>query len=191
MSTQAKPGGEVDAMCTKCEMVLAHTIIAMVGSKIKRVKCNTCQGEHVYKGVQAPKPKKVAVKKSGPKKPSTRGAEAAKEKLVIGFAERVATLDPATAKSYSPNDTFVVNELISHPTLGLGIVSGVRLDKVEIAFKTDIKTLVHGRGGQQAERPAFRPAAARSGSPADKPISDSPSKPSVAEMRAAEEGQSE
>ena len=31
-------------------MTLAHTILAMVGTKIARVKCNTCGGDHVYRG---------------------------------------------------------------------------------------------------------------------------------------------
>ena len=33
-------GGEVDATCTRCKMELAHTILAMVGPKIIRVRCN-------------------------------------------------------------------------------------------------------------------------------------------------------
>src|SRR5215475_1176125 len=46
-------GGEVDATCTRCRMELAHTILAMVGQKIARVRCNTCGSDHVYRGTQS------------------------------------------------------------------------------------------------------------------------------------------
>src|SRR5437867_11032714 len=47
--TGYKAGDEVDSKCTKCKMVLAHVIVAMVGDQIARVKCNTCNGEHAYR----------------------------------------------------------------------------------------------------------------------------------------------
>lgn len=49
MSNVPRVGGEVDAACTKCKMLLGHTILAMVGSRIARVRCNTCQGEHNFR----------------------------------------------------------------------------------------------------------------------------------------------
>ena len=49
-----KLGGNVDAWCGKCKMVLAHTIEAMVGEKPTRVGCNTCKSHHAYKA-QAPR----------------------------------------------------------------------------------------------------------------------------------------
>jgi hypothetical protein len=41
--------------------------------------------------------------------------------------------------------TFQVDELITHPTFGLGIVRAVRQDKVDVTFKASERTLVHGR----------------------------------------------
>ncbi|MGB8933052.1 MAG: hypothetical protein WCC48_17540, partial [Anaeromyxobacteraceae bacterium] len=58
-----KVGGEVDALCTKCELVLAHTVIAMVGEVPVKVECNTCHGVHRYKNP------KVAPQRSGSPKP--------------------------------------------------------------------------------------------------------------------------
>src|SRR5512132_2916008 len=45
-----KVGGEVDSFCTKCEMTLAHTVIAMVEGRPVKVECNTCHGVHRYRG---------------------------------------------------------------------------------------------------------------------------------------------
>ena len=49
MATTHKVGGEVDAFCTRCRLTLAHTILAMVGTKLARVRCNTCNGDHAYR----------------------------------------------------------------------------------------------------------------------------------------------
>src|SRR5262245_58672499 len=45
-STAAKVGDYVDGWCTRCKLVLRHTIEAIAGGKISRVHCNTCQGQH-------------------------------------------------------------------------------------------------------------------------------------------------
>ena len=46
----------------------------------------------------------------------------------------------------------------------------VRGDKVDVAFKAETKTLVHGRGGAPAERPAFQPPSTnKPAGTADKP----------------------
>ena len=46
---KTKTGSTVDSWCTKCKLVLAHTVEAMVEGKITRVHCNTCRGQHAYR----------------------------------------------------------------------------------------------------------------------------------------------
>lgn len=129
-----KTGGEVDAMCNKCKMVLAHTILAMVGTKIARVRCNTCMSEHAFRGTTAPQSR--APKKASSEKPA---------RVVVSFAQQLEGKDPSKARKYSPKETFVAGDLVDHPTFGLGIVNAVRVDKIDVAFKAFEKTLVHGR----------------------------------------------
>src|SRR2546423_13487120 len=108
----AKVGGEVDAYCTKCRMTLAHAILAMVGTKIARVRCNTCGGDHAYR--TEPGTVRVGGK---PRAPSARAV-----KVVISWEERLAGKDSGAAKKYSPQESFAVGDLVDHPTLGIGIV---------------------------------------------------------------------
>lgn len=129
-----KTGGEVDAMCNKCKMVLAHTILAMVGTKIARVRCNTCMSEHAYRGTAAPQTR--ARSKASSDKPA---------KVVVSFTQQLEGKDVSKARKYSPKETFAAGDLVDHPTFGLGIVNTVRLDKIDVAFKAFEKTLVHGR----------------------------------------------
>ncbi|HVG61800.1 MAG TPA: hypothetical protein VNA24_24775, partial [Hyalangium sp.] len=152
-----KVGGEVDAFCTRCKLTLAHTILAMVGTKIARVRCNTCGGDHTYRSAPGSTDRPSA--SSSRSTSSSRAASAPRaekpEKVVISFEEQLAGKDLANAPKYSPKDTYQVDQVIQHPTFGLGLVTAVRGDKVDIAFKSETKTLVHGRGGAPAERPSF------------------------------------
>jgi hypothetical protein len=157
-----KVGGEVDAYCTKCRMTLAHTILAMLGAKIARVRCNTCGGDHAYRA-------EPGTVRAGGAKP--RAATPRAEKVVITWEQRLAGKDPATAKTYSAKETFAVGDLVNHPTFGLGLVEAVRDDKADITFKAEAKTLVHGKGGGLA-KPAFSPPKGKAHAPADKPTTD-------------------
>jgi hypothetical protein len=160
---QAKVGGEVDAFCTKCKMTLAHTILAIAESRIARVQCNTCGGQHTYRtgGVtRAP---------ASPRVPMPR-------KEILSFQQRLEGRDLSAARKYSPKETFAWDDLVDHPTFGLGIVQAVRLDKVDIGFKASEKTLVHGRGEASGAKPHFAPPPPREAGPADKPQPPEPAK---------------
>lgn len=163
-----KVGGEVDAYCTRCKMDLAHTILAMVGTKIARVRCNTCGGDHVYRGTQ---PSSTAAPRAARPRaaPSPSGREA---KHVLSFEQQLAGRDVTSAPRYSPQESYQVDQVLQHPSFGLGLVKSVRGDKMEVAFRAETKTLVQGRGGAPAQRPAFQPPSAPRSGPADKPTSD-------------------
>jgi len=160
MATTHSVGGEIDAFCGKCKMTLAHTILAMVGAKVARVRCNTCGADHAFRGASAPSPT--------PRSRAKPAGEKA-EKVILTFQDRLAGRDLAQARSYSPKDTYKADEVISHPTFGYGIVSGVRIDKIDVDFKGMEKTLLHGRG-QPAAHPRFDPPKTIARGPADKPF---------------------
>lgn len=147
-----RTGGEIDAYCGKCELNLAHTIIAMVGPKVVRVKCNTCGSDHQYRGEQ---PLVKAMSFAAPKK-SSSGASASKPKatkapvVVVSWDEQFKGKDLTKAKKYSPRETFAVDDVVDHPTFGLGLVRAVRGDKIEVGFKQEDKVLVHGKGAPPA-----------------------------------------
>jgi len=184
MATQHKVGGEVDAFCTRCRLTLAHTILAMVGTKIARVRCNTCNGDHAYRSAPGTTDKPTPSARSSASSSSSasrpRASRSSEEKVIISFEEQLAGKDIANAPRYSPKDTYKVDQVIHHPTFGLGLVTAVRGNKVDITFKSETKTLVHGTGGSAAEKPAFSPPNAKVAAPADKPMAapeDEPASP--------------
>jgi len=134
-----KVGGEVDSFCSKCELSLAHTVIAMMGGRPVKVECNTCHGVHRFRGAPAG---------AGSGATSVAGRKAARpgreKKVAIPFAEVLASKQKPPVP-YSIKRTFEVDDVVDHPAFGRGFVTGVRVDKVEIAFQLDVKTLIHAR----------------------------------------------
>ena len=134
MAQANRVGGDVDAFCTRCKMELGHTILAMVGSRPVRVRCNTCQGEHAYRGPPE--------KKKGTWVPA---AERVSKPAVTSWEALLAGKDLSRARRYSAKEKYAAEELIQHPSFGIGLVQEVRGDKIQVAFKADVKTLVHGK----------------------------------------------
>lgn len=166
-----KVGGEVDAFCTRCKMTLAHTILAMVGTTIARVECNTCRGQHAFRS--APGSSSSRTRSSSSFGASSTATKAASReslvKAVSSFEEQLRGKDLTRARKYSPKETFAVDDVIDHPTFGLGLVRVVRQDKVEVAFKAQERTLIHGRGEGAGAKPIFNPPTGRMAGVADKP----------------------
>lgn len=134
-SPMVRVGGDVDAMCSRCELVLAHTVIAMVQGRPVKVQCNTCRTVHAFRG--APSSARAAVARR----------PAREKKAVISFDEALAAKGTAAARPYAPTTSYQRDEVVNHPTFGLGWVSMVRPDKVEIVFRSGAKTLIHARRG--------------------------------------------
>jgi hypothetical protein len=145
-----KVGGEVDSICTKCEMVLAHTIIAMVAGRPVKVECNTCHGVHRFRG-DVPSVAGGGARGSAPSRPAAGSSAKARplhgRPLTMSFDEVLRGKNLAMAQRYSPRSTYQVDQVIEHPAFGLGWVSAIRdATKVEVTFRSDVKLLVHGKG---------------------------------------------
>src|SRR5436309_8442299 len=100
-----KLGGNVDCWCGKCNMILAHTIEAMVGEKPARVHCNTCKAQHTYKPHEPSK--EVRDRKAGnPSMPRKMRASR--------YETSLKGKDTAQAKRYSPKDNYAPGDVVDH-----------------------------------------------------------------------------
>lgn len=127
-------GKDIDAMCTKCKMVLNHVVMAKVGETVKKVKCLTCGSEHLYRGTTGT----VAKKASTTRKPAATKVKAS------DFDTLMQGRDLSRAKTYKPSSSFSKNEVLQHPKFGMGIVLAEKEgDKIDVAFNDGTKTLVH------------------------------------------------
>lgn len=131
-------GDPIDAWCTRCKLELEHTIIAMVNNVPGRVQCNTCKGQHNYRA-------KPSGKKKQRSTTAGRGRRSPEEEYNEYMAQFLG-VDPLHATKYSIRDNFRQDQLINHPTFGIGIVlSIIQINKIEILFKTGTKLLVQNQ----------------------------------------------
>jgi len=122
-------GKHIDGWCTRCKLVLRHTIEAMAGGKIKRTHCNTCGGQHAHR--TAP--------------PRARGAIDEQTSRAGKYAALLGGRTASVSRPYSSSARFTVGEIISHSTLGLGVVTGERdRTKIDILFPDGQKVLLQG-----------------------------------------------
>ncbi len=42
-------GDDIDDHCSRCKRTMTHSIVAMVGEEVSRVRCRTCSNEHAYR----------------------------------------------------------------------------------------------------------------------------------------------
>jgi len=134
-----KVAKDVVAYCVSCKMDLAHTVVAMDGETVKKVLCNTCKKEHVYrapKGEAAPTKKKKPVRKTRAKK------------IVAPDVLWEKALEPAQdfpSKLYTFDGSFESGEKIDHKTFGMGLITKlIQPNKMEVIFKEGTKIMIRG-----------------------------------------------
>jgi hypothetical protein len=129
-----KVGGEVDVLCNRCELVLAHTVIAMVGPAPVKVQCNTCRTVHRHRPPAGAAPR---ARPAG-SRPSSRAQ-------AVSFDEMLASRR-GPARRYLPAESFALGDVVDHPSFGRGFVSADKgAGKVEVTFRDAVRTLVHGK----------------------------------------------
>jgi hypothetical protein len=136
-------GDFVESQCTRCKALLNHTIIAMVGGKVVRVKCNTCGSEHNHRPAKEAKPavSKAAKPATAAKTPRARATKAPAQSDEEIWEELIRPLDPDLAVPYSMEAKFRANTLVAHPSFGIGLVASCQSGKIEVVFKSGRKLL--------------------------------------------------
>ncbi len=139
-------GGYAEGWCTKCRLLLGHTIIAMVDNFPARVKCNTCNSQHNFhtkeSGKSRTSPKTSSKSASSSKKIKTQEAS------FNDYTARLAGYDLSAAQKYSVGGNFKKDEIIDHFKFGVGIVlSVIQSNKIEILFKDGLKILIQNSAG--------------------------------------------
>jgi len=138
-------GNNVDSWCTRCKLMLAHTVEAMVGQKITRVHCNTCAAQHAYRG-RPPGERPAAGEKRSQSGRAARAATGVEARTPAAYETLIRGRDTATARRYAAAERFAPPDLVMHATFGLGLVTKVKEgNKIEVLFPDGPRVLVHAR----------------------------------------------
>ena len=124
--------------CAKCKLELSHVVVVHnLEGLVERVKCKTCGSEHKYRPDKKKAPAKTPKKK---KRTVTKEEDFAKEfeKLAEKFKEKKPV-------NYSMSGSFKKDEVIAHKTFGMGIVTSVSYQKMEVAFSEGPRLLACDR----------------------------------------------
>jgi hypothetical protein len=118
-------GKNIDAYCTKCKLNLDHTITAMDGEVIARVRCKTCGSWHKYRSPSEP----PTVRKPRVKAGAMEEAAAATV-WEAGLAEA-----KGKERIYEMSAKYRVGDVVSHHIFGKGVVVKLYVNKCDILFK--------------------------------------------------------
>ena len=136
-------GSDVEAYCTKCKMVLAHSVVAMAGAKPRRVRCNTCNGEHNYR---AEKPVAKTAGKTATKKAAKTPKKATTKRTRQSWEEVMQEAAAKPHKKYSMSGNYGEGDWIEHATFGLGCVQTFTApNKITVRFADTTRMLVCNR----------------------------------------------
>src|SRR5437879_997779 len=96
-------GSDIKYLCSKCNLELGHTIVAMVSGVPVRVRCNTCRTERNYRQ----KKTVDAILRTNTPRPKIVRPDLFQEKL------RASAMK--TPKKYRIDESFDVNDVVDHP----------------------------------------------------------------------------
>lgn len=140
-----KVGGETSAYCTSCRDMRLHVVVAMEAGVPAKVECRSCHRQHKYRA--APPGTKTATKGATRRTAAAKSAAAAPAAPTANQLEvLLESRSDRSARTYSPSERFAVGELLSHPSFGLGAVTGTPSPgKIAVLFRDTTRLLLHER----------------------------------------------
>jgi hypothetical protein len=137
------------AFCKKCDADRYHVVLAHTTATSAKLKCEVCASIKSWSLPKAQEKKMAVGSKAagskGTKVPSARTVAARQSAYVTSYESLLKTYESKAGHTYSIKTKFDMNHKIDHPKFGLGIVTAVFTDKVEVAFSDESRFLMHNR----------------------------------------------
>lgn len=152
-------GDPIDIHCRYCKLNLNGVVSAIVNNRPVKVQCRTCRMFQDYRPpVNEALARRKAIEKvlrmrdrraPAPARPAEAPAprESADQVAVARrlWDEATKEVNPLKSRVYNPRLVFHKDDLISHPALGLGVVSATGDEYVLVLFRDGFKRLEHNR----------------------------------------------
>jgi hypothetical protein len=117
-------GENIASYCTKCRLNLDHTVVALVGQTIAKVKCMTCGSTHKFRNpADAPKPRAPRAKKG-----STLPSAASLWEAGMAGAR-------GKEHAYSMVAKYRIGDIVVHDRFGKGVVQKLYENKCDVLFE--------------------------------------------------------
>ena len=158
-------GTIVESICGKCNDVMGHTIVSMIGGTIAKVECRICGSVHRYRPPSRTASGTPVTMKRGrdgtpttsrqsstspTARPTTTGKTSRKPDPASLERERWVSMSQKrqneNTRAYAMTETFTAQELLNHPLFGLGeVLTVIAPDKMDVLFQDGIKRLLHNK----------------------------------------------
>jgi hypothetical protein len=132
MQEKYTAGENIASYCTKCKLNLDHTVVAMEGEQVVKVKCRTCGSTHKFRNpADAPKARKGRSK-------SDEGALSANqwETALAGASAKVLP--------YRMDAKYRVGDVVDHDRFGKGVVRKLYVNKCDVLFQDRERLMASG-----------------------------------------------
>jgi hypothetical protein len=131
MDDRIVTGGDIDSYCTKCRLNLGHTVVAMVGGAVVKVKCKTCGSIHKFRDMT---PQARTLRRKEPARPKSHiPVQALWETAVEGAA--------GPDLPYDMSSQYKSGDVIMHSVFGKGIVQKTAYKKCAVLFRDKERVL--------------------------------------------------
>ncbi len=133
MQEKYAAGDNIASWCTKCKLNLDHTIVAMEGEQVVKVKCRTCGSTHKFRNpADPPKVRTPRAKSAGASTSPASRWEAA-------LAETKGKSYP-----YAMDGKYRVGDCIDHQRFGKGVVLKLYANKCDVLFQDGERLMASG-----------------------------------------------
>lgn len=125
--------------CKKCDADRYHTVITHTSSTSAKIECEVCHSKKTYSLPKAGTARKVPVVKDPTRKPGRRSSHADE------YNQLMMNRGSEAGLPFSIRTKYTINQKIDHPKFGAGFVKAVLVDRVDVMFQDELKTLIHNK----------------------------------------------
>lgn len=127
--------------CKKCDANRYHTVLAHKTATSAKVKCEVCAAQSTYSLPKAASAKKKTATKTATGKPRVSRASSHQAE----YEMLLANIENSETSSYTTKGKFAANTRLQHPKFGIGVVKITYIDKIDVVFADEVRTLMHNR----------------------------------------------
>lgn len=122
--------------CKNCNAERYHKVLAHTSSKSAKIECEVC---HSKKSYSLPKT-------GGVKKATTSGKGSGPRKTHSDqYNQLMMNRGSEKGLPFNIRSKYELDQKIDHPKFGSGFVTNVLVDRVDVIFQDEVKTLMHNK----------------------------------------------
>jgi hypothetical protein len=125
-------------LCKKCEADRYHTVLTHTSPTSAKIECEVCHSKKTYTLPKAgeSKVKKITTGKAAPKRRNSHADE---------YNQLMMNRGDEKGLPFSIKTKYELDQKIDHPKFGPGFVKNVLIDRMDVMFQDELKTLMHNK----------------------------------------------